>query len=106
MITFPVLIKEIRKEAGLNQLDFAKKLGVSAALIAMIETGQKDVSKKFIVRLAEVLRVHPTSITPFLFYAEAYKNDLSKLEMQFFDFGNKMQIELIKKRAKYLKNEA
>jgi DNA-binding XRE family transcriptional regulator len=49
MYTFPLLIKEIRKYSELSQKEFAKTLGVSPVLIAMIETGQKGISNTFFV---------------------------------------------------------
>lgn len=104
MHTFPELIKKIRKEAGLSQPDFALKLEVSPALIAMIETGQKEVSKNFIVKLAKVLDVHPTSITPFLFYDGTDLNQLSGIEKKIIEQGAKLQTLLIEKRSKLLKN--
>jgi len=103
MLTFPELIKNIRKEAGLSQPDFAAKIGVSSALIAMIETGQKEVSKKFILKLAEALKVHPTSITPFLFYDGTHLDELSGIEKKIVEQGSKLQVLLIKKRSKLLK---
>lgn len=104
MFTFPELIKKIRNEAGLNQPDFAAKIGVSSALIAMIETGQKEVSKKFIVKLAAALNVHPTSITPFLFYDGTDLSSLSGIEKKIIEQGAKLQIQLIEKRSKLLKD--
>lgn len=104
MYTFPELIKIIRKEAGLSQPDFARKLEVSSALIAMIETGQKEVSKKFVLKLAKALEVHPTSITPFLFYDGTSLSHLSGLEKTIIDQGEKLQVQLINKKAQLLKN--
>lgn len=107
MYTFPELIKKIRDEAGLTQADFADAVGVSAVLITMIETGQKEVSKNFLLKLAEKMNVHPASITPFLFINE--ENPIgsnSKMERLFIDWGEKMQTLLIKDRAKILKKYA
>jgi transcriptional regulator with XRE-family HTH domain len=107
MYTFPELIKEIRDEAGLTQAEFAKAVGVSAVLIAMVETGQKEVSKKLLIKLAERMEVHPASITPFLFMSE--ENPLgnsSKTEKLFISWGTQMQTMLIKKKAKRLKKYA
>jgi len=104
MYTFPELIKRIRKEANLSQPAFAKKVGVSSALIAMIETGQKEVSKSFVLKLAKLLDVHPTSITPFLFFDDITKVDeLSIIERKIIEQGEKLQTLLIEKRAPLLK---
>ena len=105
MFTFPELLKEIRRESNLTQEEMAKILEVSTVLIAMIETGQKEVSKAFIIKLAEKLGVHPSSITPFIF-ANEKTNKLSGIERNLIIFGEKMQADLIKKKAKKLKKNA
>lgn len=107
MNTFPELIKKIRKSADLTQVQFAKRLDVSPVLITMIETGQKEVSKKFVSKLANALEVHPSTITPFLFIVEE-KNftPTSDIERVFIGWGEKMQEYLIKKKAKKLKLNA
>ena len=79
MDTFPQLLKKIRNEAGLTQEDLASVLEVSTVLIAMVETGQKEVSKNLIERLAKKLEVSSSSITPFIFIAEDI--DLKKLSL-------------------------
>jgi len=107
MYTFPELIKQIRNEAGLTQAEFAKAVEVSPVLIAMVETGQKEISKKLLLKIAERLEVHPSSITPFLY--DGSKNDsihLAPIEKQFLSFGTKMQDYLIKKKSKNLKKYA
>lgn len=107
MYTFPDLIKKIRDEAGLTQAEFAKALGVSAVLIAMVETGQKEVSKNLLIKIAELLNVHPSSITPFLFIdREKFSKDLSAIDKKFIEWGEKMQTHLIKDRARLLKKYA
>jgi transcriptional regulator with XRE-family HTH domain len=104
MFTFAELIKRIRNEAGLTQAEFAKVLDVSPVLIAMIESGQKDVSKNLLQKLACKLKVHTASITPFLYGYEINDRDsLSKVEKQFLDWGIKFQDQLIKKRSKHLR---
>lgn len=107
MYTFPELIKKIRDEAGLTQTDFADAIGVSAVLITMIETGQKEVSKNFLLKLAEKMNVHPASITPFLFINKDNPvGSDSKIERSLLDWGEKMQTLLIEDRAKTLKKYA
>jgi len=106
MYSFPELIKKIRSEAGLTQAEFARTIDVSPVLIAMVESGQKEVSKKLILKLADGLKVHPSSITPFLYGDDANDNKkLSGIEKQFIDWGTKLQNHLIKNRAKLLKND-
>lgn len=107
MLTFQDLIKKIRESSELTQKEFAQKLSVSPILIAMIESGQKEVSKNFIIKLSKSLGVHPSSITPFLFMEKDLDTkDLSLIEKSLITFGEQMQIYLINKRAKkLLKNE-
>lgn len=107
MYTFPELIKKIRDEAGLTQAEFATAIGVSAVLIAMVETGQKEVSKKLLIKLAKKMNVNPTSITPFIFVGN--KNPVettSGVEQTFLQWGEKMQTLLIKHKAPLLKKYA
>ena len=107
MHTFPELIKKIREEADLTQEQLGKALGVSTVLISMIETNQKEVSKKFLITLADKMQVHPASITPFLFINEnepARRH--TKIEQHLAKWGEEMQDLLIKNRAKLLKSHA
>ena len=104
MYTFPQLLKEIRKESELTQEDLAKALDVSTVLVSMVETGQKDVSKNFIIKLSEKLDVHPSSITPFLFLNDDFQNKkISGLEKKFIERGERLQTFLIKKSSQKLK---
>lgn len=104
MYSFPELIKKIRNEAGLTQDEFAKALGVSSILITKIEAGEKEVSKKLLLKLAGILNVSAFSITPFLFHEnEKSKNNISVIEKGLIDLGEKMQKYLIENRAKNLK---
>jgi transcriptional regulator with XRE-family HTH domain len=101
MYTFPDLLKQIRNEGGLTQEQLAKVLDVSTVLISMLETGQKDVSKNFIEKLADKLDVHPSSIAPFVFTEESQK--LSGVEKKLVAVGEQMQNLLIKTKSKKLK---
>lgn len=103
MYTFPDLIKKIRSQAGLTQEELARVLDVSTVLISMIETGQKEVSKGFITRLAEKLEVRPGSIIPFVFSEQEKPAKLSGIERTLVDLGEKLQDQLINVRAKKLK---
>lgn len=107
MYSFPELIKKIREEAGLTQPEFAKALGVSTVLIAMVETGKKEVSKKLVTRLAERMNVHPSSITPFLFIEKGVPiKETSGVEKLLIEWGEKIQTILVKDRAKLLRKYA
>lgn len=102
MLTFPELIKKIRESSGLTQEEFAKVLSVSTVLISMIESGQKEVSKKLIKNLAGKLEVHPNSIAPFL-YSHLELKSLSAIEKEMIKLGERIQHYLIQKKAKNLK---
>jgi len=107
MLTFPDLIKKIRDEAGLTQSQFAKAVGISPVLVAMVETGQKEVSKKFLLKLAKALNIHPASITPFIFLSKkSLFGEITGVERMLIAWGEKMQKLLIKNRAKLLKKYA
>lgn len=101
MYNFMELLKAIRAETGLTQSAFAERLGVSTVLIAMLKTGQKEPTKKFVNNLAEKMNVMPQSIIPFVYSINKYnENDMSKLEKQLIKLGIKLQSELVKKKAK------
>lgn len=104
MYSFPVFLKKIREESRLTQEELAKILCVSTILVSMVETGQKEVSKKFIKSLAEKMGVSATSITPFLFFEkETSLKDLSNTEKSFIKLVEKLQIHLIQTKAKNLR---
>ncbi|MBI4992490.1 MAG: helix-turn-helix transcriptional regulator [Candidatus Harrisonbacteria bacterium] len=107
MHTFPELLKNIREQGNLTQEELARALGVSTILISMVETGQKEVSKNLVIKLADRLGVHPSSIMPFVFIGE---NDnlpnLSGIEKTFVEWGEKLQNYLIKVKSKKLKKYA
>jgi len=109
MYKFPELIKEIRTEAGLTQSEFALAVGVSPVLIAMIESGQKEVSKNLLLKIADKLEVHPASITPFLYGFDLKSRteaDLTPIEKQFLNWGIKLQTQLVKIKSKKLRKNA
>jgi transcriptional regulator with XRE-family HTH domain len=107
MYTFPDLLKKIRAESQLTQSQLAKTLDVSTVLIAMVESGQKEVSKKLVLKLANAMGVHPSSITPFIFIDdEINKKNVSAFDRSIIGWGEKMQEILIKKRSKFLKRNA
>lgn len=107
MYSFPELIKQIRTKAGLTQAEFGVAIDVSPVLIAMVESGQKEVSKKLLRKIADGLKVHPASITPFLYGHEPGPNEkLSVVEKQFLAWGLKLQDHLIQERSQLLRKDA
>ena len=107
MYTFPELIKQIRKESELTQNEFANVLGVSPILISKVETGQKEVSKGLVKKIAAKLEISPGTLFPFIFIDEKENlNDLTGIERKLMELGSKMQTELIKTKSKKLKKHA
>lgn len=103
MYTFPELLKKIRDESELTQIELAKILGVSTILVSMIESGQKKASRNFIIRLAAKLGVQPGFIAPFAFSEKKEPCEISNLEKNLIILGEKLQYYLIKEKAKKLK---
>lgn len=99
MYDFPELLRSIRKETKLTQSELASKLGVSAILIAMIESGQKEPSKKFVEILSSKMKVSPRAIIPFIYSTNKYSDD-SGFEKRLSQFGMSLQKQLIAKKAK------
>lgn len=107
MYTFPELLKKIREEGDLTQEEMGKALKVSTVLISMLETGQKEASKAFVLKLADKLDVRPGSIMPFVFVEKNEKQEgVSGVEKSLVDLGEKFQSHLISNRAKRLKQYA
>lgn len=105
MNSFPQLLKKIREQSGLTQNQLAKVLGVSTVLISMLEIGQKEPSKAFVIKLANKLGVRPSSIMPFVFFEDDYSslNHLAGPEKALASLGEKLQNYLINTKAKKLK---
>lgn len=107
MYTFPELIKQIRKESELTQNEFASVLGVSPILISKVETGQKEVSKSLVKKIADKLDVSAGTLFPFIFIDKKVNlDDFTGIEKKLIELGSKMQTELIKTRSKKLKKHA
>jgi len=107
MYAFPELLKKIREEGDLTQEEMGKALDVSTVLISMLETGQKEASKAFVLKLADKLDVQPGSIMPFVFVDKDGKQEnVSGIEKSLVDLGEKLQSYLITNRAKRLKQYA
>ena len=103
ILTFPTLLKKIRSASKMNQQEMADTLGVSKVLIAMLESDMKEPSKKFTAKLAELLKVHPLTLMPFIVLKEGEEyNELSAIEKNFIQSGVKLQDYLITKQAKKL----
>jgi len=104
MLTFSVLLKKIRQESGVTQAELAKILGVSKILISMIEVNQREVSKGFVNSLANAMDVHPSTISPFIYYDFGInRKHLTQPERSLIALGERLQDFLIQKKAKNLR---
>ncbi|HWB33922.1 MAG TPA: helix-turn-helix domain-containing protein [Candidatus Paceibacterota bacterium] len=106
MYQFKDLLKQIRSAAGLTQEELGTAVGVSTILVSMVETGQKEPSKAFVVKLADTLGVRPSSIMPFVLADEDGSAKLSGVEKALMSAGEKLQTHLIQVKAKRLKRYA
>ena len=77
-------------------------MDVSTVLITMVETGKKEASKNFVVRLADKLEVRPSSIMPFVFEDDESAN-ATGVEKALIDAGVRLQHHLITVKAKKLR---
>lgn len=103
MLTFPELIKEIRKNAGLNQEEFANLLWVSKIFIAQLETNKREPSKNFIKILSDKLQISSFSLMPFLSSDEIKDfESLSKIEKYLYNYWTQLQKKLIEQNSKLL----
>jgi len=102
MYRFKDLFKRIREEAGLTQEQMGRALNVSTVLVSMVETGQKEASKKLVAKLAESLGVRASSILPFV----ATKDDeemVTGVEKMLVEAAEKLQVHLIAVKSKRLR---
>ena len=51
-------LKEVRKELGLNQTDFAKYLGITQTANSMIENGNRPLSDKYVKVICSAFHVN------------------------------------------------
>ncbi|MEA5002645.1 MAG: helix-turn-helix transcriptional regulator [Christensenella sp.] len=51
-------IKEIRRAVGLNQIEFAKRLGLSQSTLAMIEVGRRSFGDKHVKLICSEFHVN------------------------------------------------
>jgi transcriptional regulator with XRE-family HTH domain len=59
---FGIVLREIRAEAGLSQLDVYVKFGIDRTQLSAIERGVQSPTLRTIVRLSRAFRVSPTEI--------------------------------------------
>ncbi len=57
MVNFGQRLKQLRKEAGMTQLDLAKKLNLTKAVISYYEQQERSPSPEVLIKLANIFRV-------------------------------------------------
>ena len=55
-------LREFRKAAGLDEAQFAKKIGQDEATVKLTETGQRSVSAKELWEICAVLNLKPYQV--------------------------------------------
>lgn len=79
-MAFAVRLKELRKQAHLTQVEFAKRLGIGQSSYADWERGKKKPTQENLVKIAQVLNV---SIDYLVGNSEEKSNDLDNVELLF-----------------------
>jgi transcriptional regulator with XRE-family HTH domain len=106
MFSFKKLLKAIREEADLTQVELAKSLGVSKVYIGMLESDMREPSRDFVKLLALKLKLHPSCLAPFIYYKEGDEDQFSTyLEQRLIKFGLALQEKLVRQRARLLEPE-
>jgi transcriptional regulator with XRE-family HTH domain len=59
---FGIVLREVRKKAGLSQLDVYVKFGIDRTQLSAIERGVQSPTLRTIVRLARAFRVNPSEM--------------------------------------------
>lgn len=104
MYTFSSLLRFLRREAKITQKELAEILGVSKVLIVMIENNTKEPSKKFVLNLADKLKIHPSALMPFVSIEDEINiSNYSGLEKKLLQISIQLQEKLLKKKALLLK---
>src|SRR5262245_44823415 len=65
-IPFGQLVKQLRKDCGLTQEDFAEQVGISIETISKVERGERRPSKQVAERMAQVLELPAAERPAFL----------------------------------------
>ena len=79
-MAFAVRLKELRKQAHLTQVEFAKRLGIGQSSYADWERGKKKPTQENLVKIAQVLNV---SIDYLVGNSEEKSDELDNIELLF-----------------------
>ena len=77
---FSELLKDLRKQAGLTQVDVAEKLGISQPAYASWERGVKKPTQENLVKIAQILNV---SVDYLVGNSEEKTDELDNIELLF-----------------------
>lgn len=66
-------IKELRKQKGFKQIDFAEKCGLSQSYLSLIEKGKKEPTLSLLKQIASTLSMP----LPILFFMSLDKDDIA-----------------------------
>jgi putative transcriptional regulator len=77
---FSERLKQLRKDAGLTQVDVAEKLGISQPAYASWERGIKKPTQENLVKIAQILNV---SVDYLVGNSEKKDEDLDNIELLF-----------------------
>ena len=77
---FSELLKDLRREAGLTQVEVAEKLGISQQAYASWERGVKKPTQENLVKIAHVLNV---SVDYLVGNSEEKSDELDNIELLF-----------------------
>ena len=77
---FSERLKDLRKQAGLTQVDVAEKLGISQPAYASWERGAKKPTQENLVKIAQILNV---SVDYLVGNAEEKTDELDNIELLF-----------------------
>jgi transcriptional regulator with XRE-family HTH domain len=59
---FGIVLREIRNEVGLSQMDVDVEFGIDSTYLSAIERGVQSPTLRMIVRLADAFRISPSQI--------------------------------------------
>ena len=79
-MAFAVRLKELRKQAHLTQVEFAKRLGIGQSSCADWERGKKKPTQENLVKIAQVLNV---SVDYLVGNSEEKSDELDNIELLF-----------------------
>lgn len=106
------IIKELREEKGISQVELSKKIGVSSSTIAMIESGAREGSLKNLKKIADYFGVTVDYLEGKTEYKEALvsnflnflvNNGIIEDENNIDEKTQEMILDMVKKEIKSIK---